>query len=795
MTDSKSNFERRLLALREKFTANLYKRMNEIETAALSLKTATAEDEIQAALTMLRDLTHKLAGSSGTHGYANLGHTARNVELICQSLLEGEENPTSGDFDQIHQSIPLLDGASKAGAEIPLKVPDHWMAKAPLHQTALTDEEQHHIILVEDDTQQAELLAQLLINFGFTVRVLDHPSDLRQAIDDISPAAVIMDIVFPGDVDAGVTAVKAMRDEGILTCPVVFTSVREDFDARLKAVRGGSDGYVLKPVNIIELVDTLNRLIEKDEIDPYRILIVEDDPESAEYCKALLEGAGLSATTVIDPLLAAEALVATNPDVIVLDVEMPGCNGFELAFAIRQMGDDFLQIPIMFLTAHTERENKFRAAKTGSEDFLSKPIDPDLLITSVIARAERSRILKTLFLRLKAEEQRFSSITRSANEAIVSTDEKRLILSWNPGAEATFGYKAREVLGRPITILIPERHREAHTKGLIDLSNDKKAKYSGRTMEANGLHKSGAEMPLEISLFAWEARGQKQFAAIIRDITERKETEAALKASRIDMKRNSELLQTTLESIDQGFAVWDGEERLVAWNKNCLDYWYNPEDVHVGTSRLDILRHLAAKGVFGPGDSIRLADQRYHQIRDAGTDSEEEFTLLDGRVLYLKRYPMPDGGHASVYTDVTEQKKSEEDLRKLSHIADQSPVSIIVTDRDGTILYVNRAFSEVSGYAMAEVIGNKPEIVKSGMHPDKFYKALWSTITSGNVWSGEMQNRRKNGEIYWESVTISPLRSDGGEITSFIGAKEDITERKKLEDSLRLAKEQADKAN
>jgi PAS domain S-box-containing protein len=125
------------------------------------------------------------------------------------------------------------------------------------------------------------------------------------------------------------------------------------------------------------------------------------------------------------------------------------------------------------------------------------------------------------------------------------------------------------------------------------------------------------------------------------------------------------------------------------------------------------------------------------------------------------------------------------ELRKLSQATENSPVSVVVTDKNGTIEYVNPTFSEITGYSADEAIGRNPSVLKSGDLPDSYYKELWDTILSGKVWKGEFKNKRKNGEKFWESASISPIKNEEGEITHFVAVKEDITEQKKIRESLR----------
>ena len=126
----------------------------------------------------------------------------------------------------------------------------------------------------------------------------------------------------------------------------------------------------------------------------------------------------------------------------------------------------------------------------------------------------------------------------------------------------------------------------------------------------------------------------------------------------------------------------------------------------------------------------------------------------------------------------------EERVRILVKAVEQSPVSIIVTDNQGNIQYVNPKFCQVSGYAEAEVLGKTPRILKSGLLSDEFYRDLWRTILAGEEWHGVFQNRTKSGDLVWELASISPIRDDRGVVTHFVGVKEDFTEMKRLQDRM-----------
>ena len=134
--------------------------------------------------------------------------------------------------------------------------------------------------------------------------------------------------------------------------------------------------------------------------------------------------------------------------------------------------------------------------------------------------------------------------------------------------------------------------------------------------------------------------------------------------------------------------------------------------------------------------------------------------------------------------DITERKRTEAELHDLRKAVEQSANTVVITDIRGNIRYVNPAFEKTTGYTVAETIGQNPRILKSGEQDAGFYRALWETSTSRKTWRGEFHNRRKDGTLYWELATISPVQDDKGELHHFIAIKEDITERKAMEASL-----------
>ena len=162
----------------------------------------------------------------------------------------------------------------------------------------------------------------------------------------------------------------------------------------------------------------------------------------------------------------------------------------------------------------------------------------------------------------------------------------------------------------------------------------------------------------------------------------------------------------------------------------------------------------------------------------------ENYVAELGRWFSYVIYPMGDDEIVIVAENITERKKAEARLRELSQALEQSPESVLITDLDGSIQYVNEAFVRTTGYAQAEVIGQNPKILKSGKTSPDTYKSLWNTLEQGMPWQGEFYNRRKNGSDYIQFCTITPLREPDGRITRYVAVQEDITEQKRQSNEL-----------
>lgn len=258
------------------------------------------------------------------------------------------------------------------------------------------------IYLVEDNVLQAKVLASQIGYYGYAAQTFARPADLEQALSRALPAAlpaaILMDVTFPEGEAAGIDALRALKRSPAASVPAIFTSDRDDLRVRLEAMRAGAEAYFTKPVDAGALVEVLDRLLDGDAPIPYRVLIVDDSRIQAHMNSILLRNAGMETLTVTDPLEVLGPLADFNPDLILLDMYMPGCTGMELAQTLRQMRA-FLSIPIVFLSAEIDRDRQLAAVSLGGDDFLTKPIRPNHLIAAVTSRVERYRQLHALMTR------------------------------------------------------------------------------------------------------------------------------------------------------------------------------------------------------------------------------------------------------------------------------------------------------------------------------------------------------------------------------------------------------------
>lgn len=341
----------------------------------------------------LHRMVHSMTGSGKTFGFSALSDVARNLENYLKLIAQKKTAPSGEQRKQIASMMAELRQVSSSRDEQPAE-PGDLVEIAPGKKNTGT----HRIVIVEDDVAYAEKLESQLSYFGYDVTVYNHLADFKRAFGSNGDAVVVMDISFPEDSWGGVNAMKEIQQGREVSVPTIFISAHDEFEARLEAVRAGGIAYFNKRFNVSVLIDKLDELTSGHSVSPFRVMVVDDSPSLTSYCVAVLEQAGMEAMAVNDPLAVMTPLLEFEPDLILVDMYMPGCSGLELAKVIRQL-EEFVSIPIVFLTVEKDFDKQLPAMNLGVDDFLAKPVQPQHLVAAVTSRIRRSALLRSFMVR------------------------------------------------------------------------------------------------------------------------------------------------------------------------------------------------------------------------------------------------------------------------------------------------------------------------------------------------------------------------------------------------------------
>jgi len=310
------------------------------------------------------------------------------------------------------------------------------------------------------------------------------------------------------------------------------------------------------------------------------------------------------------------------------------------------------------------------------------------------------------------------------------------------------------------------------------------ANKKGLRVEYRALHKDGDYRWIaDRRQFIYDAWGKFQHVdGVLLDITDRKQAEEKLEAARMKAEEEKAKTEAIIAAIGDGISIQDRQFRVLYQN-----------EVHKNISGGD------HRGSF----CYEVYDKRGHvceecpvamSYRDGEVHTVEKSGRSERGVQYIEitASPLKDESGSivagiEVVRDITVRRRMEEDRNRLAMAVEQSAEAIVITDRGGTILYVNPAFETITGYSVEEAVGKNPRILHSGRHDESFYRKMWATLARGEVWTGHFINRRKDSSLYEEDATISPVRNSLGDIVSFVAVKKDVTRMVSLEKQVRMA--------
>ncbi|MCD5985727.1 MULTISPECIES: response regulator [Pseudomonas] len=266
-----------------------------------------------------------------------------------------------------------------------------------LEQTALPPLRKPVYVVLQDH-ERAERLAKQLEFFGLSALSLHTVSEFQTAMTHRHPAAIVMDVDFSGP-GQGLKLASQVQEGLEQKLPLLFFSLNEtDTPTRLAAVRAGGQEFLTGALEASSLLEKIEILTCVAQYEPYKVLIIDDSRAQATHTERVLNAAGIVTRTLLDPIQAMAELADFQPDLIILDMYMPGCTGTELAKVIRH-NDRYVSVPIIYLSAEDDQDKQLDAMSEGGDDFLTKPIRPRHLITTVRNRAARARNLKARMVR------------------------------------------------------------------------------------------------------------------------------------------------------------------------------------------------------------------------------------------------------------------------------------------------------------------------------------------------------------------------------------------------------------
>ena len=498
-----------------------------------------------------------------------------------------------------------------------------------------------------------------------------------------------------------------------------------------------------------------------------RFLIIEDLSSDVELIQRELKKLKIPFNTdvVQDEEALRNSLEAFKPDIVLSDYMLPRFTGME---ALKVVLDFDTELPFIIVTGSMNEQTAVECMKAGAWDYVIKEKLSKLLpsIQSALAKKELLEDKKMALRSLRESEQRYRMLIESAPMAIVVHLEKKIYYANERAIRMAGAKELEDMLGLDIMTLVhPDFVSLIETRFTKMLSGE-----TLDTAEEKFITLDGREIPVEITSMPVDIDGRKAFMSIINDISQRKEAMASFR-------------NLVEQSNDAIYLLFKDKFELI--NARFTEmFGYSLEDC-----RSDDFNFLT---LIAP-ESLPLIQKRI-QAQKNGEELTKmyEFTAISktGQRIICETSTSHieyEGGLATqgIIRDITERRQAEEEIRKLSLAVEQSPNSIVITDLEGTIEYVNPAFKDITGYSNEEAIGENPRILKSAETDPQVYVNLWETLTSGQVWNGRFINRKKNGEIFWAKAIISPIFDLNKKITHYLSLQEDITEKIQLEEQFR----------
>lgn len=430
------------------------------------------------------------------------------------------------------------------------------------------------------------------------------------------------------------------------------------------------------------------------------VLVVEDDPDLTLALEDYLHHEGYTVRCARTGKQALQEAEDHSFGTVLLDLGLPDLSGFAVLRGLEEL-DPLL--PVIVLTASVQEQFTVESLRRGAFAYLTKPYNRDELKITVRQAVEvRKLVFKMGRVEnaLTAKEEQFRQVVHTAPDGIVLADGEGKVVSWNSAAQRLFGYTEADILGQPLTIIMPTRYRDDHLRGLELVKNIGGSIQTGRTIELYGLKKDGSEFPIELSISTWKSGGQTLSCGIIRDITLRKEAEAKLLNQQIEQ-------QVLLDLIPAMVWYKDPQNRIIRANRRAAESINKTVREIEGTSTYDLYPEEAEK--YHQDDLAVIASGK----PKLGIVELYETSPGDKHWVQTDKVPYRDAqgnvvGVLVFAQDITERLQAEAALQESEHqyrlLMEEASDAIVAVDMDGYFRLVNAKACELFGYAREELL-------------------------------------------------------------------------------------------
>jgi len=370
--------------LKDAFVSQLDDKVAAIESAWQDIKNDDWNPDNASAL---RILVHSMAGTAGTFGFNKLSDYSRQLDIFLSELIANidEISPdyTSKASSLLNSLLNEIDVLQSGGGQ-----PDSDLEVGTSIETGKNNQ---RVLIVDPNTVFVNELTAHLENSQYEVRHLNHPTQIVQIAQEFNPQLIIISMAFPESDIAGAAAIEQIRVHGINT-PVTYLSEKNDMQTRLYAYRTGADHFLSSPFDKEDILSIVQTVCNPEEDAAFRVLVVDDEEIQAETHAEILRAKAMDVEILTQPMQLLDKLNEFKPELVLMDINMPDCNGLEAAAILRQI-PCYDTMPIVFLTSEQKMYKKIAAMNLGGDDFLVKPVTPDYLGQAVRARIMRARQL------------------------------------------------------------------------------------------------------------------------------------------------------------------------------------------------------------------------------------------------------------------------------------------------------------------------------------------------------------------------------------------------------------------